>query len=127
MSPNGVRSIAATIIGALVIAVLLPGMPAFELLPQLAFLRTPLVIIVGLFIGLSGTQRPLLVGACAYVLGVALWTVLTLRPSPPWLPSDNWSIGAWGAFVAGTVITGAVLMAMVAYVGNRIRRLAGSR
>ncbi len=97
-------------------------MPAFELLSQAALLRALLLLLAGLLIGAVIPRHGWLAAAAAYAVGIALWVVLYLRPSPPWAPSDNWSIETWVSF-AGTQLAATLLFVAIGYVGGRVARI----
>ena len=125
---NAVRFFAAVLIGGAAFAALMPGMPAFELLSRASVLRVPSLVLVALVIlalviGLVIRRRGWLAAAAAYVVGIALWIGIYLRPSPPWAPSDVWHLETWITFV-GMQLVSALLFAGIAYIGSRIARLA---
>lgn len=119
---NAVRFIAAVLIGAAAFGALMPGMPAFELLSKASLLYVLSLVLVALVIGLVVTRRGWLAAATAYVLGIALWIVIYLRPSPPWALSDNWHVETW-LYIVGSGLAGALLFACIAYIGSSIARL----
>ena len=107
--------------GACAVALLMPGMPAFTLMARTAdSLRLLILVAIALLIGVAANHRGWLAAGAAYVLGIALWTVVYLRPSPPWAPSDNWTIGTWIFFVLQSVVFGAVLYALLGLIGSWI-------
>lgn len=107
--------------GACAVALLMPGMPAFALMSRTAdSLRLPILVAIGLLIGVLASHRGWLAAGAAYVLGIALWTALYLRPSPPWAPSDNWTIETWTFFVLQSVVIGAVIYAVLGLIGSWI-------
>ena len=120
---NAVRFFAAVLIGGAAFGALMPGMPAELLLSRWSLLRVVALVAVALAIGLVVTRRGWLASATAYVIGIALWIGI-LRPSPPWAPSDNWSVFTWLYNVGGVGLAGALLFAGIAYIGSRIARLA---
>lgn len=119
---NAVRSFAAALIGGAAFGALMPGMPAFQWLSQSPPLRVLSLVLVALVIGLVVTRRGWLAAAAAYVVGIALWILIYLRPSPPWAPSDVWFLETWITFV-GTQLGIALLFAGIAYIGSRTARL----
>ena len=112
------RFFAAVLIGGAVFGTLMPGMPAFQGLSQAPGLRVLSLVLVALVIGLMVTRRGWLAAAAAYVVGIALWIVIYLRPSPPWAPSDVWFLETWITFV-GTQLGFALLFAGIARIGSR--------
>ena len=117
------RFFAAVLIGGAASGALMPGMPAFELLSRASLLRALSLVVVALVIGLVVTRRGWLAAATAYVIGIAFWLAIYVHPSPPWAPSDNWSVLTWLYDVVGVGLAGALLFAFIAYIGSRIARL----
>lgn len=117
-----VRFFVAVLVGGAAVGALMPGMPAFELLSRASLLRTLLLLLAGLLIGIVVVHRGWLAAAAAYTVGVTLWMVLYLRPSPPWAPSDNWFIDTWISFV-GTQLAGTLLFTAIGYIGERVARV----
>jgi hypothetical protein len=120
---NVVRFFAAVLIGGAAFGALMPGMPAEALLSRWSLLRVLALVLVALAIGLV-VRRGWLASATAYVIGIALWLALYVHPSPPWAPSDNWSVFTWLYNVVGVGLAGALLFACIAHIGSRIARLA---
>jgi hypothetical protein len=127
MTAGPVKLATTVLIGGAAIGALMPGMPAFELLSGASLLRVLCLVVVAVAIGLVLTRRAWLAAGAAYVVGIALWVALYLRPSPPWAPSDNWSIETWLYNVLGPALGGALLFAAIAYISGRIAHLASSR
>jgi len=100
---------------------MMPGMPAFTLMARTAeALRLSILVVIALSIGAIVGGRGWLAAGAAYVVGVALWTVVYLKPSPPWAPSDNWNFETWIFFMIQTIAVGAVLYAIFGMIGSWI-------
>jgi hypothetical protein len=100
---------------------MMPGMPAFTVVGRTGdSLRLLILVAVALLIGYVTGDRGWLAASAAYVLGIVFWTVVYLKPSPPWAPSDNWTIETWSSFVMTTVLFGAVLYAIFGMIGSWI-------
>lgn len=118
------RFVAAVVIGGLVSGLLMPQMWASEWLsstPALSWIA--LLGIVPLAVGAVARDRGWAAAAAASLLGLVLWVGLYLRPSPPWAPSDNWSVQTWGMFVVTWlpwVIVAAVLGAIGGWTSRSI-------
>ena len=117
------RFFAAVLIGGTAFGTLMPGMPAFQRLSQAPGLRVLSLVLVAVVIGMVVTRRGWLASATAYVTGIALWLGIYVHPSPPWAPSDNWSAMTWLYNVVGAGVAGALLCAILAYIGSRTERL----
>lgn len=116
--------------GGAAIAALLPGMPASELLSRArvpGLLPTLLVLAVALGVGILAGWRAWLAGATAYLVGIALWVALYLKPSLPWSPSDVWSLDTWIGFALTNVLVGAVVCAVLGSIGAWLARRVLSR
>lgn len=95
-------------------------MPAFLFVERSAgSLRLFVLVGIALAIGFLAGRYGWLAAGGAYVVGIALWTLLYLKPSPPWAPSDNWGEETWLGFAASTVF-GVVLYALFGIVGSWI-------
>jgi len=119
-----VRFFSAVLVGGAAFAALMPGMPAFDVLSRWSVARVAALVLVGLVIGLVHPHRGWLAAATAYIAGIALWLGVSVHPSPPWAPSDNWSLETWLSNVVGVAVAGAILFAFIAQLGSRLARVA---
>ncbi len=96
------RNLIAILVGALAVAflrgqmhsgVLRPHESRPALLDQVITLGS--VALIAFLIGFVVKRRGWLAAALSFVIGVGLWVVVELRPSPPWVPTDVG--GTWEA------------------------------
>lgn len=74
-------------------ALLLPQMPLFLAIGRTAPIAPNVLIALVAFVcGAVVIHSGWIAAAAAYVIGLAMWIFFYLRPSPPWAPSDNWTI-----------------------------------
>jgi hypothetical protein len=86
---------------------------------QLAYLAT--LSLIAFLVGFIVVRRGWLAALAAYVLGVALYVGLYLRPSPPWAPSDVWGLETWISFVL-TMLPTTIGSAIVGGIGSWVGR-----
>jgi hypothetical protein len=86
---------------------------------QILYLAT--LSLIAFLVGFVVMRRGWLAALAAYVLGVALYVGLYLRPSPPWAPSDVWGLETWISFILTLVPIG-IGSAIVAGVGSWVAR-----
>lgn len=62
----------------------------FEQVPGLLAQGLPpgLLALIAFLVGFVVIRRGWLAASGAYLLGIALWVLVDLRPSPPWVPTD---------------------------------------
>ena len=60
--------------------------------------------LIAFLVGFVVKRRGWLAASAAYLLGIALWVAVDLRPSPPWVPTDVG--GTWEAVTLAGVIGG---------------------
>jgi hypothetical protein len=116
------RRFIAILVGALAVAVFLGQTYSGVLRPQASMpvllqqaLQLASFALVALFIGFVVRRRGWLAAAAAYLLGLALFVAVVLRPSPPWSPSDV--EGTWLAVMLGAV-AGGVWSAFIGAIGS---------
>jgi hypothetical protein len=71
--------------------------------------------LIALLVGFIVNRRGWLAASGAYLLGIALWVFIDLRPSPPWVPTDVG--GTWQAVLI-TAAIGAPWSAVWGAAGN---------
>ena len=105
------RSVIAIFVGALAVGLLRGQMYSGVLRPHESrpvvldlMLQLGAVALVAFLIGFVVKRRGWLAAALAYVLGIGLWLVVELKPSPPWVPTDVG--GTWEAVTLAAVIGG---------------------
>jgi hypothetical protein len=83
--------------------------------------------IVAAGVGLFGRRYGWAAAFAAYVIGIALWVTIELRPPPPWAATDVWGWEQWRDFVLTKIPIG-VGAAIFGWVGNHVRsrRSAGA-
>jgi hypothetical protein len=113
-----VKSALVTLAGGIGVAVLLPQMPGYQVLSSAPALPPLLLLLVAVVIGVLVTRRAWLAAASAYLIGVATWVVLWLRPSPPWAPSDNWFLETWVQFLLTSALLPALIFAGAAAIAR---------
>ena len=111
------------LVGGVVFGALMPGMPAAALLSRWSLLRVLALVLMAFLIGLVLPRRGWIAAAAAYVVGIALWLGSYVHPSPPWAPSDNWFLETWLYNVGGMGLAGALLFALIAYLGSWLARV----
>ena len=87
-----------------------------------------LQVVLAFGIGFAAGKRGWLLALAAYFLGICLWVVIELRPSPPWASSDVWGWNQW-LISTLTVIPSGAAAALVGAAGGwvRVRRLRLTR
>lgn len=105
------RSLIAILVGALVIGLYRGQMYSGILRPHESrpllldqALHLAVITLVAFLIGFVVKRRGWLAAALAYLVGIALWVVVDLRPSPPWVPTDV--RGTWEAVILSAVVGG---------------------
>ena len=101
---------------------LLPQMPIYLALGLAPAPTYALIALLAFLVGAVVGHRGWLAAGAAYVIGVALWIALYLRPSPPWAPSDNWGIETWVGFALNQVLVPTVVAAGLGALGSWTRR-----
>lgn len=115
---RAMRFVITVIVGGLGVGALLPQMPiylALNLAPAPAY---ALIALLAFLVGATVSHRGWLAAGAAYLIGVALWIALYLRPSPPWAPSDNWGIETWIGFALNQVLVPTVVAGGLGAIGN---------
>jgi hypothetical protein len=105
------RSVIAILVGAAAIAVFLGQARSGVLSPQAsrpALLDTAIqfgvLALIAFLIGFVVRRNGWLWALAAYLIGLALWVVVELRPSLPWVPTDVG--GTWEAIGLRALIGG---------------------
>lgn len=123
------RSLVAILAGAVVVAIFIGRarsgvigtlMPTSVLLVWVLQLGS--LAVIAFLVGVVVKRRGWLAAAGTYVAGVALWTVVDLRPTPPWVPTD--ARGTWEA-VIGMVSIGGPWSALCGTGGSWAMRARG--
>jgi hypothetical protein len=109
------------------VSLLMPQMPAYQLLSSAPAWSAVLLLLVAVAIGVIADARAWFVAACSYLLGVAVWVVAWLRPSPPWTPSDNWFLATWLQFLLANVLLPMLIFAAMAMAAHAIVRVVTRR
>ena len=60
------------------------------------------IALIAFLVGFIVNRRGWLAASSAYLLGIALWVLIDLRPSPPWVPTDV--EGTWVAVMIAAAI-----------------------
>lgn len=101
----------AILVGAAVVAVYLDQAYSGVLRPQASIpalldgaIHFGLVALISFLVGFTVKRRGWLAASAAYLIGLSLWVVVDLRPSPPWVPTDVG--GTWEAVALRAVIGG---------------------
>jgi hypothetical protein len=96
------RSVIALLIGAATVGAYLGQARSGVLSPQAsrpalldAAIQFGLLALIAFLIGFVVRRRGWLWASAAYLIGLALWVIVELRPSPPWVPTDV--SGTWEA------------------------------
>ncbi len=119
------RSLLAIPVGAVVVAVFMSK--ARSGIPELGT-PTPVpawllywgsLALIAFLVGFTVTRRGWLAASGAYVAGVALFVLVDLRPTPPWVPTD--ARGSWEA-VIGMLSIGAPWSAVGGAAGSWVAR-----
>ncbi len=124
------RSALIILAAGVCVSLLMPQMPAYQLLsspPATPAWSAVLLLAVAVAVGVVADARAWFVAACSYSLGVAVWVVAWLRPSPPWAPSDNWFLATWLQFLLANVLLPMLLFAAVAMAAHAIVRAVTRR
>jgi Na+/proline symporter len=104
----------------------MPQMPGYQVLSSAPALPPLLLLLLAVVIGVLVRPRAWLAAASAYLIGVAVWVVVWLRPSPPWAPSDNWFLEAWVQFLLTNVLLPTLIFAAAAgiarFLATAVRR-----
>lgn len=105
------RSFIAILIGAVAVGVFIGQTYSGALRPQASMplllqqaLQLGSFALIAFLVGFVVKRRGWLAASAAYLLGLALWVVVVLRPSPPWVPTDV--EGTWVAVILGAIIGG---------------------
>lgn len=127
------RSLIALVIGAAAVGVYLGQARSGVLSPQAsrpalldAAIQFGLLALIAFLIGFVVIRRGWFWALAAYLFGLALWVVVELRPSPPWVPTDVG--GTWEAVGLRALIGGAwsALSGAAGSLGGRARERASS-
>jgi hypothetical protein len=109
--PESMRSAIALIFGAAAVGLYLGQARSGVLSPQAsrpalveAALHFALLAFISFLIGFVVRRRGWLWALAAYLIGLALWVIVELRPSPPWVPTDVG--GTWEAVGLRALIGG---------------------
>lgn len=109
--PESMRSVVALVVGAAAFGVYLGQARSGVLSPQAsrpalldAVIQFGLLALFAFLIGFVVLRRGWLWALAAYLIGLALWVVVELRPSPPWVPTDVG--GTWEAVGLRALIGG---------------------
>jgi hypothetical protein len=95
------RSVIAILIGAAAVGIYLDQVYSGVLRPQqsptllASAIQFGLVALIAFLVGFTVTRRGWLAASMAYFIGLSVWVVVDLRPSPPWVPTDVG--GTWEA------------------------------
>jgi len=96
------RSVIAIVIGAAAVGIYLDQVYSGVLRPQQSIpaplasaINFGLVALIAFLVGLTVTRRGWLAASVGYFIGLFVWVVVDLRPSPPWVPTDVG--GTWEA------------------------------
>jgi hypothetical protein len=119
-----VRLVAGILVGGIATGSLLPNMFLAERLPATAapVVWIALLVAIPLAVGALVQRCGSIAAAGAFVVGIGLWIALWLRPSPPWSPSDNWSLMTWTMLIVGQVAPGLVITAVLGAIGGAAAR-----
>jgi hypothetical protein len=89
------RSVIAILIGAAAVGIYLDQVYSGVLRPQQSIpallasvINFGLTALIAFLVGLTVTRRGWLAASVAYFIGLSVWVVVDLRPSPPWVPTD---------------------------------------
>lgn len=108
--------------GVAVASLLVPSSPVQQLTSSAPAFRLALLLLIALVIGVLLHRRSWIAAGGAYVVGITIWVVVWLRPSPPWAPSDVWFAETWTYFLLVNVLLSALLFAGVAAIAEFIAR-----
>jgi hypothetical protein len=105
------RSVIAILVGAAAVSVYLGQARSGFLSPQAsrpalldAAIQFGLLALIAFLIGFVVRRRGWLMALVAYLMGLAVWVVVELRPSPPWVPTDVG--GIWEAVALRAAVGG---------------------
>jgi hypothetical protein len=111
LAPDSMRSVIAVLVGAAAVGVYLGQTRSGVLRPQAstpalldAAIQFGLLALIAFLIGFVVRRRGWLSALAAYLIGLAIWVVVELRPSPPWVPTDVG--GVWEAIGLRAIIGG---------------------
>ncbi len=123
------RAVIAIFVGAVAVAVFMGQVRSGQLRLQST---TPVLLeqaltlgslaLIAFLVGFAVKRRGWLAAAGAYVIGVALWVVVDLRPSPPWVLSDVRGTWEW---VMATASIGGLWSALSGAAGSWAARAMG--
>ena len=109
--PESMRSVIALLIGGATVGVYLGQARSGVLSPQAsrpalldAAIQFGLLALIALLIGFVARRPGWLWASAAYLVGLTLWVIVELRPSPPWVPTDVG--GTWEAVGLRALIGG---------------------
>ena len=129
VAPKSMRVVVAILVGAAAVGVYLDQGYSGVLRPRAstpplldAALQFGLLALIALLVGFVVKRRGWLAATAAYLIGLSIWVVVDLRPSPPWVPTDVG--GTWEA-VGLRAIIGGVWSALFGVVGSRAARMRG--
>ena len=125
------RSVIATLVGAAAVAVYCDQSYAGVLRPQASIpapvaslIHFGLVAVIAFLVGFIVKHRGWLAAFVAYLIGLSVWVVMDIRPSPPWVPTDVG--GTWEAILLNALV-GGLWSGLVGGVGGWAARARGHR
>lgn len=123
------RSVIAILVGAAAVGIYMDQAYRGVLRPQAAIpplldtaIHFGLVALIAFLVGFVVRRRGWLAALVAYLIGLAIWVVVDIRPTPPWIPTDV--SGIWLA-VFVRAITGGLWSALAGAVGSWVARASG--